>query len=351
MKSEGPIRFLSLVWAGAAIVACDSGMEPLDPGEEAMVRALETGDYQGLRLAASDYLGGEDVSQDIELPDDMDLERSGLLWGNYGPPDRDASRDQGEGIFLGHFMTFDLGAEGLTGGRGAEYDSGVGGAFEGRARSLTPLWRGQLSGRYSPWSADRGVGMLAASWYLDQGEEAQVVGAWRGEPRDLGGRFAAIFSIPDLEQEEPEPTVHRLKIVNEIDGRSTMTIGTYKAHYHHLDYAAPGMHYYFGEGQPYSEPARPAFIREYEWYPLWPEDGENRDCDCDSSALVTEQPDDVLVPYDEAEISLEVHEGRGEVTILEYPTRDNGYSMTLEWDDNPFSGPAWYEVEITFTTY
>jgi hypothetical protein len=145
--------------------------------------------------------------------------------------------------------------------------------------------------------------------------------------------------------------VHKLNIRSEIDGRSSMVVGTYYAWYEHHDYAAPGLHAYFGQGEAASQPARPTYVQGSEWYPTWPEDGENRDCGCESSVFESQAPHGVLVPYADAEISLEVLEGRGEVHIVEYPTADNNYELTLEWDDNPQGGPAWYEVEITFLTH
>lgn len=201
----------------------------------------------------------------------------------------------------------------------------AGGFFSGHTTSDEVAWRGRVQGETTP-TAGQGGAFLATWLRGEQGEVRPMEGVYEPLADTEGGRFIGVVRA----QPDVEPTVHRLSIRNEIDGRSRMVIGTYYAWYHHDDYAAPGRHFYFGEGDPSSRSERATWLQGEEWYPEWPEDGENRWCDCESSVYESAPPHEVLVPYADAEITMEVIEGRGEVTILDYPSADNGYELTIE---------------------
>ena len=53
-----------------------------------------------------------------------------------------------------------------------------------------------------------------------------------------------------------------------------LTGGT--ARWHHIAFAAPGVH----DGQD-----NPTIINGTSWFPIWPQPGENRDCNCHSSTF------------------------------------------------------------------
>ena len=330
---------------GATMAGCAPDMHEVDQVSAAAEVALEDGDQRSLEALFCDWL--EDLPSCIEF--DVGGKHGppalGFMWGAYGQGDPTWSDDVG--VFYGRYLGFDQETHGRLDGLWADHPSQPGGYLEGQVLGPDPAMHGSLEGVH--WPAVGGSGGFNGTWtHGDRQIVEEIAGTYHVGAEEGRGRFVGVWR---QYEEEPEPTVHKLHIRNEIDGRSSMVIGTYYAYYHHDDYAAPGMHFYFGPGDPDSEPARPTYLQEeWEWYPQWPEQGENRDCGCESSMFVSQPPHEVLVPYAEADIELEVLEGRGEVSIVEYPSWDNDYELTIEWNDNPQGGPAWYEVELTFVT-
>lgn len=268
----------------------------------------------------------------------------GLVMGHYGPGGPGWSADVGG--FHGRFVSTVSQERGQLRGRWIAHPDGGGAYVQGESFGPYDSLDGTLMGECVQTSQDEST--LAWSWALPEAQQVRAIqGVSRATPGTNAGRFLAIYGAHG----EDEPTIHKLSIRNEIDGRSSMEIGAYDATYLHHDYAAPGMHIYFGQDDPSSQPPRATWVQGFEWYPVWPEDGENRDCGCSSSTLHSLPPHEVLVPYAEADITMEVIEGRGEVTIVEEPSAANDYRLTIEWDDNPQGGPSWYEVELTFVTY
>jgi parallel beta-helix repeat protein len=120
-----------------------------------------------------------------------------------------------------------------------------------------------------------------------------------------------------------------------IDGRSQLIISNSTVQWYHIDWAAPERLF------PHDEPT---YINGLPWYP-WPEPGEYRDCHCYSDVFSNLYP-----PLPRENISLELNKikGRGEVNTIQYPSSNNGYTLIIEFNDNPFGGDDWYEVEIQF---
>ena len=337
-KTTGWICSLPLVlaWAG-----CAPEYDALEQVAAAAEVAAEDGDANGLEGLFCEWLHDHPSCIDLDVGGVHGAAALGYTFGRYMPVSHDVVE---EGVMFGRFYNFDGQTRGCINGEYEAYDDAQGGSFVAHARSQDDAWRGFIEGQAT--EVFDGEGRLNGTWERAQRTiHSEIVGVYAESHEGDGGRFLWVQRADD------EPTYHKLRIRSEIDGRSSLVIGTYQAFYHHDDHAAPGMHFYFGQGDSTSEPARPTFINDREWYPQWPEDGENRDCNCESSVFQSDHPHDVLVPYDDSEVSLTVVEGRGEVTIVEQPSRDNGYHLTLEWDDNPFSGPAWYEVELDFVTY
>ncbi len=329
---------------GTAMLGCSPGLDEVDRVAAAAEVALEQGGEQDLEALLCDWLEGRPNCMDLDVGGLHGPPAQGMIMGSYGPGDPEWGEDVG--VFFGRYLGFDDDIRGHLDGYWVGRPGEPGGFFEGSSHGPDPVWRGEILGEHQPH--DDQSGRFYGAWVHDRHEAVEeIAGGYTDYPAGDGGRFVGIWRA---QEEDPEPTVHRLHIRNEIDGRSSMTLGTYQAWYHHDDYAAPGMHYYFGADDAGSEPARPSYIQGVEWYPQWPEDGENRWCDCESSVFESQPPDEVLVPYADAEITLEVIEGRGEVSIMEYPSEENDYQLTVEWDDNPQGGPSWYDIAITFVT-
>ena len=62
----------------------------------------------------------------------------------------------------------------------------------------------------------------------------------------------------------------------DIDGHSRLILTGGTARWHHIAFAAPGVH----AGQ-----NNPTVINGTSWFPVWPHPGENTDCNCNSSTF------------------------------------------------------------------
>jgi len=134
----------------------------------------------------------------------------------------------------------------------------------------------------------------------------------------------------------PPPVSFTISIRAYIDGRSMLIITGNATKWHHLDWAAPGRHGFVN---------LPTIINGYDWYPQWADvpDAENRSCDCDSSIYENLSPP---LPESDMEIELRVIQARHLLSIAQYPTAENDYTLILDFNDNPPGGADWYECEL-----
>ncbi len=329
--------------AGVLTVGCAPTQDDVEVVAAAAEVMVEEGELYRLEELLCGWLGSQQAC--AELGQEI-LQSDGIVIGAYGPSLEEAGLETG--VFRGGFFALDRPHRGGVAGHWQSVPETEGGWFEGESFGSAPHLMGSINGVYAPLTDS--LGFVEGFWSLDHNSRIRSIdGVYldNSDPDIGGGHFLAVWN--DL-QVEPEPTIHKLSIRHEIDGRSELVVGTYHAYYNHLDYAAPGLHHWFGQADPTSEPQRPSYLQGFEWYPTWPEDGENRDCGCSSSVFETQPPHEVLVPWADAEIELDVLEGRGEVEIVQYPDANNDYQLIIEFDDNPQGGPAWYEVELTFVT-
>jgi hypothetical protein len=142
--------------------------------------------------------------------------------------------------------------------------------------------------------------------------------------------------IPPIERDANQ-IVYKLRA--QIDGRSQLVLDDHTALWRHFELAAPGR-YYCSRGQP-----MPTMLGAIEWYPQWPveRDCEQFSCNCSSQAFMGLVP---AIPNQLMGATLELIDVRGWSSIVEYPTRDNGFLVAVEFDDSAFEGPAWYEVDL-----
>ena len=126
-----------------------------------------------------------------------------------------------------------------------------------------------------------------------------------------------------------------IAVMAQIDGRSQLAIRGDSVQWFHFDDAAPGR-----EGSSVLS----TFINGIEWIPGWPDQlsTENRDCECASSIFEGLDP---ALADDQVGVELEILRARGEVSIVETPSVDNGFTLVIEFTD-PQGGPDWYEVRI-----
>jgi Ca2+-binding RTX toxin-like protein len=131
-----------------------------------------------------------------------------------------------------------------------------------------------------------------------------------------------------------------------IDGRDLLLIDGDSLRWHHLDFAAVGRH----EGL--DEPTLVSTFEDgmlrldrVEWTPEWsaPPPDEIRQEEFSSFF----QGLDPQLPDGPVDAVLEVLEAREQVSLRELPSVDNGFTLTLEFDDNAPVSHAWYEARVT----
>jgi hypothetical protein len=157
-------------------------------------------------------------------------------------------------------------------------------------------------------------------------------------------------ATPDLRYQEQIPPKIGIPPNDEIDkvvytlgaqisGRSRLILDDGTAQWHHYDFAAPGR-----ENCEIGDVWGATMIDGAMWFPVWPDpDCENYFCDCDSDVFTGLKP---VVPNQTMGVELQNFQGRGTVTIVEYPTRANGFRVAIEFDDNRWLGAAWYQVDL-----
>lgn len=125
-----------------------------------------------------------------------------------------------------------------------------------------------------------------------------------------------------------------------IDGRSQLILRRNTAQWHHFDFAAPGRHEFAN---------LPTTINGKEWSPVWPDvpDAENRDCNCYSNVFKFKGVKPGLY-RNQPQVEINVLQGRGPVSIVEFPSKANRNALVVEFDDNDFDGSMIYEVQLTF---
>jgi len=124
-----------------------------------------------------------------------------------------------------------------------------------------------------------------------------------------------------------------------IDGRSQLVIQGNRVYWHHLDFAAPGRLDYTNT---------PTHLNNLVWFPRWPDipSTENRDCNCFSSTIRGIP----TLPAIQQMVTLKAVRVRGEVAIVQQPNQSNGYTLIVEFNDNPQSGASWYFVDLKYKT-
>jgi hypothetical protein len=133
----------------------------------------------------------------------------------------------------------------------------------------------------------------------------------------------------------------QLRVRAYIDGISQLVISDRTVVWHHIKWAAPGVWAGADEATRLEGDGWTA-----DWKPLWPQPGENRDCDCDSATAYLLPPADALAREDQT-VGFQVVEGRERV-VLDHPSAANHYTFTLTLDDDLSSGADWYDVVLTY---
>lgn len=149
--------------------------------------------------------------------------------------------------------------------------------------------------------------------------------------------LAPLVVAPLAARGASEPQVLRVSAL--IDGRSRLILQGDTAQWLHLVYAAPGRHEFRDE---------PTLLGAASWFPRWPDlpNRENRDCGCTSDVFRGLVP---ALPQTAMTLEARSVEGRGRTAIVQQPTRENGWTLIVEFDDVGHNGAEWYVAEIVFS--
>jgi len=131
-----------------------------------------------------------------------------------------------------------------------------------------------------------------------------------------------------------------------IEGRSRLIVrvptygGPTDFQWHHIRGVAPGR---------FDGSEAPTFINSELWFPVWPDnpDTENRDCDCRSSQYYTTTSS--IWPYTVYLGIVEARGGENSVRIVHAP-RGPDDSLVVEFDDTSIDGAAWYRIKLFYVT-
>jgi hypothetical protein len=129
-----------------------------------------------------------------------------------------------------------------------------------------------------------------------------------------------------------------------IDGRDLLHITPTRLYWEHLDYAAVGR--LGGANEPTKILMRSyaGLVRRVPWYPDWNcPDWECRNYHANSSAFGFGM---LPLPSQYQLVSVAVLEERESITVLQYPSAQNGYETIVDFNDDDWGGAAWYAVQL-----
>lgn len=128
-------------------------------------------------------------------------------------------------------------------------------------------------------------------------------------------------------------TTVRLRVKVWTDGRDELIVRSNRVWWQHWDFNVPGQ-----EGANF-----PTYLNGAEWFPQWPDGTASG---AESTAYTRLSP---RAPLLDAALELNRIAARHNVSVTQFPSAGNDYTTRVEFDDNPFGGAAWYEVELVWT--
>ncbi len=314
----------------AGLNACAPQSAEIDASYDDISAALAVGDHQLARQIGAEFLGREACQggggEDIPL----DLSVDGFLMGGFADTGADSSLTA-----FGRLITEDLASryqidgerldapiERIRGQVVAETQA------EGGGDAL-----GFLSLDYGTApSGDNGT--LRGTWTVPvEGIHSFVFGHWF-LPSETEGRFFGEFhsrAVPVWGE--------GVRVRVRVDGESHVVIDPQQITLYNVIGDAPG-HTSTEEGAS----SDPVIVNGEAWYPSWPEEGANADCDCHSNAFYA--PGDVMAPAEEGSAEALTLAGRGQVKVRVNPSDANGHTTVVTINDREHPGAAWYEIEI-----
>ena len=132
----------------------------------------------------------------------------------------------------------------------------------------------------------------------------------------------------NTEADKPDFGPNALRIKVYLDDRDVVKVSGKQLWYEHQSGSFPGK---------WNNHDDPTYVNGREWVPMW--EG------------MTSKPYDRLTPPfrppSDSQVKIAHKEGRGSVSILEQPTKENNQTLSLQFED-PTGGAAWLEVVISW---
>lgn len=140
-----------------------------------------------------------------------------------------------------------------------------------------------------------------------------------------------------------------LTITAYIDGQDLLIVQGSTLQWHHLDWAAVGRLAGANVPTTISTTLNGApVMNNFQWTPDWPFPPPNEiRFEAFSSVLTGVTP---AQPSADSTVTLNIIQARGTVTIYQMPTAANGYTLIVDFNDDPEPGASTYQVELTTTT-
>ena len=131
-----------------------------------------------------------------------------------------------------------------------------------------------------------------------------------------------------------------------IDGRDLLIIDDDTLQWQHLDFAAVGRHEGRNEPTAISTTLDGVTVMDrVEWFPEWsappPDEIRREEFSSIFSGLMP------ALPPSDFSVSLNAIEARNAITIAEFPSEENDFSIIVDFNDNPIGGSTTYIAELT----
>lgn len=135
-----------------------------------------------------------------------------------------------------------------------------------------------------------------------------------------------------------------LTISADIDGRDILVLNG-DMYWNHYDFAAVGRHYGKNEPTYITEVVDGVTtLNNYAWVPAWPSDAPDEvRYQATSSTFTGLAPG---LPSQDMDVQFTALQARSSLTMLQYPSSTNNYTIMLDFNDDPVGSDAWYTAQL-----
>jgi hypothetical protein len=124
----------------------------------------------------------------------------------------------------------------------------------------------------------------------------------------------------------------RIRVRSAIDGVSCLVLRSNTAQWDHKTWRPPGY---------LDDEKNPIYINDVEWSPDWPRGPVGY---YQKSSILRDLP--LTVPERECSVQVRVTRGRGRMSLVQTPSRDNDYTLMVAFDDGAEPGAITYDITV-----